>query len=72
MLVVATPDTFDVRRMIEIARSVNPAVETVVRTHNEEEAALLERETAERVFLGEEELAKGMCHHVLERYGKTP
>ncbi len=71
MLVVATPDTFDVRQMIEIARTVNPGIETVVRTHNEEEAGLLERETAEKVFLGEEELAKGMSRHVLERYGKS-
>ncbi|MDA8115862.1 MAG: NAD-binding protein, partial [Actinomycetota bacterium] len=71
MLVEATPDTFDVRQMIEIARTVNPGIETVVRTHNEEEAGLLERETAEKVFLGEEELAKGMSRHVLERYGKS-
>ena len=42
MLVVATPDTFDVRQMITIARTLNPGIETVVRTHNEEEARLLE------------------------------
>ena len=40
--------------------------------HNEEEAGLLEREAAEKVFLGEDELAKGMSRHVLERYGKVP
>jgi monovalent cation:H+ antiporter-2, CPA2 family len=71
MLVVATPDTFDVRQMIKTARTLNPGIETVVRTHNEEEAGLLEREAAETVFLGENELAKGMSRHVLERYGKT-
>ncbi len=38
MLVIATPDTLNVRRMIEIARTVNPRIETVVRTHSEEEA----------------------------------
>jgi monovalent cation:H+ antiporter-2, CPA2 family len=71
MLVVATPDTFDVRQMIKTARTLNPGIETVVRTHNEEEAGLLEREAAEKVFLGEDELAKGMSRHVLERYGKA-
>lgn len=71
MLVVATPDTFNVRQMIKIARTLNPDIEIVVRTHNEEEAALLEKAAAGKVFLGEEELAKGMCRHVLERYGKT-
>ena len=72
MLVVAAPDTFDVRQMIKTARTLNPGVVTVVRTHNEEEARMLEREAAEKVFFGEEELAKGMIRHVLERYGKAP
>ncbi|TMS58477.1 Kef family K(+) transporter [Imbroritus primus] len=67
MLVIATPDTFHVRQMIEIARTLNPGIETVVRTHSEEEATLLAREHAGRIFLGEEELAAGMTDHVLER-----
>ncbi|MGH7847904.1 MAG: YbaL family putative K(+) efflux transporter [Candidatus Binatia bacterium] len=68
MLVIATPDTLDVRRMIEIARTVNPRIETVVRTHSEEEAVLLEKEGAGKVFLGEHELALAMTDHVLARY----
>jgi CPA2 family monovalent cation:H+ antiporter-2 len=72
MVVVATPDTFNVRQVIKTARTLNPGIETVVRSHNEEEAALLEQEAAGRVFLGEEELAKGMSRHVLERFGKVP
>jgi K+:H+ antiporter len=68
MLVIATPDTLDVRRMIEIARTVNPRIETVVRTHSEEEATLLEKETAGKIFLGEHELANSMIQHVLDRY----
>ncbi len=71
MLVVATPDTFDVRKMIKVARTLNPDIETVVRTHNEDEADLLEREAAGKVFLGEDELALGMSRHVLERYGRA-
>jgi monovalent cation:H+ antiporter-2, CPA2 family len=69
MLVIATPDTLDVRRMIDIARTVNPRIETVVRTHSEEEAGLLEKENTGKVFLGEHELALSMIRHVLERYG---
>jgi len=68
MLVIATPDTVAVRRMIEIARTVNPRIETVVRTHSEEEAVLLEKENAGKVFLGEHELARSMIQHVLDRY----
>lgn len=72
MLVVATPDTFDVRQMIQTARELNPGVELVVRTQNGDEGDFLEREAAEKVFLAEKELAKGMSQHVLQRYGKLP
>ncbi len=67
MLVIATPDTLDVRQMIATARALNPAIETVVRTHNEAEAKLLDSENAGRIFLGEHELAQAMTRHVLAR-----
>ncbi|MGI8740917.1 MAG: NAD-binding protein [Gammaproteobacteria bacterium] len=67
MLVIATPDSFHARKMIEIARALNPEVEAVIRTHSEEEAALLHKEQAGRVFIGEHELAHAMARHVLER-----
>jgi CPA2 family monovalent cation:H+ antiporter-2 len=67
VLVVAIPDTFNVRQMIHTARTLNPGIEIVVRSHNEEEAELLTRENAGRVFLGEQELAKGMSRYVVER-----
>jgi len=66
VLVIATPDTFHVRTMIEIARALNPDIATVVRTHSEEEADLLRAENAGRVFMGEHELAGGIIRHVLE------
>ncbi len=69
MLVIATPDTFHVRKMVEIARTLNPAIETVLRTHSEEEAQLLQKENVGKVFLGEHELAQGMTRHVLARMG---
>jgi CPA2 family monovalent cation:H+ antiporter-2 len=67
MLVIATPDTFDVRRMVETARALNPGIQTVVRTHSEDEAELLRKEHVGEVFMGEHELALGMTRHVLER-----
>ncbi len=68
LLVIATPDTLNVRRMIEIARTVNPRIETVVRTHSEQEAELLEKEGAGKIFLGEHELASSMNQYILGRY----
>jgi CPA2 family monovalent cation:H+ antiporter-2 len=71
MLVIATPDTFDVRKMVEIAKALNPSVQCVVRTHNPEEAELLRKETGGRVFVGEEELAGSMTRHVFDRLRST-
>jgi CPA2 family monovalent cation:H+ antiporter-2 len=71
MLVIATPDTFHVRAMIETARALNPNIKTVVRTHSDEEAELLRSERAGQVFMGEQELAKGMTAYVLENVKKT-
>jgi monovalent cation:H+ antiporter-2, CPA2 family len=69
MLIIATPDTLSVRRMAEIARTLNPQIEIVVRTHSEEEAELLAREQIGTVFYGEQELATSMIRHVLGRRG---
>lgn len=71
MLVVAISNPVGVQQMIQTARALNPDIEIVVRTHNDEEEALFQRENVSRVFLGEAELAKGMAGHVLERYGKS-
>jgi len=69
MLVIATPDTVSVRPMAEIARTLNPSIEIVVRTHNEEEASLLAKGHVGTVFYGEHELASAMARHVLARRG---
>lgn len=65
MLVVATPDALATQAMIDTARTLNPGIEVVVRSHNEEEAAQLRAAGAGTVFLGEAELAGAMTRHVL-------
>ncbi|MDP3669932.1 MAG: YbaL family putative K(+) efflux transporter [Telluria sp.] len=69
LLVIATPDTFGVRKMAEVARALNPAIELVVRCHDLVDAALLEQEQVGKIFIGEHELALGMATHVLARLG---
>ena len=49
LLVVATPESTDVRAMIETARTLNPGIPVVVRAPNEEEAELLRSAGASRV-----------------------
>jgi len=72
MLVIATPDTFHVRAMVETAKALNPAIHCVVRSHNEEEARLLREETGGTVFIGERELAASMTRHVLQGLAEAP
>jgi CPA2 family monovalent cation:H+ antiporter-2 len=71
VLVVAVPDTSRVRRMVEIARTLNPPIEILLRTHSDEEAALFTRENLGRVFMGEEELASAMAVFALGRLEET-
>ncbi|HJV71491.1 YbaL family putative K(+) efflux transporter [Ideonella sp.] len=67
MLVIATPQTLEVRQIVEAARALNPAIEVVVRSHHPDDAALLERDNTGKVFVGERELARAMAAHVLSR-----
>ncbi|MEC5216254.1 CPA2 family monovalent cation:H+ antiporter-2 [Actimicrobium sp. GrIS 1.19] len=68
MLVIATPDQLHVRHMAATARTLNPDIEVVVRTHGEEESQHLRKEGTGTVFFSEEELAKGMTSHILQRF----
>lgn len=68
MLVVATSDSVDVRRMADTSRTLNPGIEIVLRVGGEDEAGLLEREKIGAVFYGQEELAKSLTRHVVERF----
>ncbi|KDB09303.1 sodium/hydrogen exchanger [Burkholderia sp. lig30] len=69
MLVVTLPDVFDVRQIVEISRTLNPALEVALCTNSGDEAALLANEGVGTVFMGEAELARGMTDHVLSRMG---
>jgi CPA2 family monovalent cation:H+ antiporter-2 len=65
MLIIAAPDTAGMQRMIDTARTLNPGIEIVMRTHSDEEATALR--DAGTVFMGEHELARAMTKHVLAR-----
>ncbi|AVP97844.1 Kef family K(+) transporter [Ahniella affigens] len=64
MLVIAIPDSVDMHRMVEIARTLNPDIRVVIRSPNEEEATQLSSALRATVFVGEHELAKGISHHI--------
>lgn len=71
MLIIASPDPINVYQMVETARKLNPDIEIVLRTHGETESEKLRKDNLGTVFYGEEELAKGMSTHVLERFSRA-
>ena len=71
MLIVASPDTYQARRVTEIARTVNPGLEIAARTHSENAQAYLESYGVSRTFMGERELALSMAHYALMYMGRT-
>lgn len=67
MLVAATPDPFKTRQMVDIARRLNPNIETVARSHTDEESEFLARNSVDRIFMGENELALSMARHIIKK-----
>jgi len=69
LLVIAAPEPVKARKMVEVARTLKPRLEILIRTHSDEEADLLRRENLGQVFMGEHELALAMTREVLSRMG---
>ncbi len=69
LLVVATPDPFQARQVVELARKAKPDLDIVVRTHTSAEQAFFEKLEVGRAVMGERELALGMAHYALVALG---
>ncbi len=65
VLLIALPEPFNVRKMIEIARALNPGIRTVVRVPSEEDAQRLRGEHADAVFRPEDVLAEVMARDAI-------
>jgi CPA2 family monovalent cation:H+ antiporter-2 len=72
LLVCSTPDPLHAKLVIELARKLNPHIETVVRTHTHEELETFRQMKVGRAFLGERELAFGMAKHTLRVVRREP
>jgi CPA2 family monovalent cation:H+ antiporter-2 len=66
VLAIAARERLQVRKMVDVARTLNPKIEVLVRTQSDDEADLFEREQLGAVFLGEQQLAAAMARHILE------
>ncbi len=71
LLLVTTPDPFEARAVIELARRIHPAIDIAVRTHSDAEREHLEGLEVGRAVMGERELADAMSRYALERFGEV-
>ena len=71
LIVIATPEGFQTRRTIELARQLNPAIDIAVRTQSEAEVAYLERQGIGLAVMGLRELAFGLLDYALRSLGTS-
>ena len=69
LLIIATPDGFHARRILELARAGNANISVIVRTHSTSELAYLIRQGVDRAVMGELELALEMTDYALRSLG---
>jgi CPA2 family monovalent cation:H+ antiporter-2 len=60
-LISAIPDAFEAGHLVEAAKAANPGIWVVARAHSTEAVEYLTKVGADKVLMGEEELAKGMA-----------
>ena len=66
---IAAPDPYHARHIIELVRARNPTIDIVVRTHSDQEQAMFEQLGVSKALMGERELAFAMAYHSLRSLG---
>lgn len=71
LIVIATPDGYQTRRIIELARALNPEIDTAVRTHSDSEVAYFERQGIGVAIMAERELTFSLMDYALQSLGAS-
>ena len=71
VLIVAIPDGFEAGALVMHAKELNPGIRIVARAHSDEEVEHLTKHGADRVIMGEKEIAHGMLDYVFAESGLT-
>jgi CPA2 family monovalent cation:H+ antiporter-2 len=70
-LISAVPNPFESGNLIEQARAANKSLDIVARAHSDAEVEYLRNCGANRIIMGEREIARAICEHVLSGIGAT-
>lgn len=66
-IIVAVPNTYEARRIVETARELRPDIEVLVRAHNDEELKYFRGQGVDLAVAGVQEVARRMMEHLNER-----
>ncbi|HZH26527.1 MAG TPA: cation:proton antiporter [Azospirillaceae bacterium] len=69
LLVLAAPDRLQARRVLETARTLNPGLDAVVRTHTDADLTHMESQGVGLAVMGEREMALAMADYTLRTLG---
>ena len=69
LLLVATAESFQARRAVEVARARNPQIAILARTHSADEQSALGELGADQAVFGERALARELLRLTLQRLG---
>jgi monovalent cation:H+ antiporter-2, CPA2 family len=70
-LISAIPNPFESGNLIEQARAANPGLDIIARAHSDAEVDYLKNCGANLIIMGEREIARGICEHILNGIGVT-
>jgi CPA2 family monovalent cation:H+ antiporter-2 len=70
-LISAIPNPFESGNLIEQARAANPGLDIIARAHSNAEIDYLKNCGANLIIMGEREIARGICEHILSGIGVT-
>jgi CPA2 family monovalent cation:H+ antiporter-2 len=71
LIVIATPESFRTRRIVALARQLNPGIDTAIRTDSDREVAYLEKHGIGIAIMGEREMAFGLLDYALRSLGRA-
>ena len=68
-LISAIPNPFESGNLIERARAANPDLDIIARAHSDAEVEYLSKLGANKIIMGEREIARGISEHIVGRVG---
>ncbi len=66
-IIVAVPNPYEARRIVEAARSLNPSIKVLVRAHNEEEMAYFTKQGVDLAVVGAREVGRRIIDYLNHR-----